>query len=124
MPFKSYEELINMSKKDPKMARDLVVRAKQAGKPVVSSDNPGYGGEGDSYTKEAVNKRLAATVKSARNQGDTRFKDAVRNRMKQEFSQPSNLQKPKSSMSDMNDSNDSLSSYGKKKKMGYYSEKS
>lgn len=43
MPFKNYEELMDMSQKDPKMALMLVNRAKNNGQKVVDEGNPGYG---------------------------------------------------------------------------------
>lgn len=42
MPFKSFEELMDMSQKDPKMALMLVNRAKNKGQNVVDENNPGY----------------------------------------------------------------------------------
>jgi hypothetical protein len=43
MPFKTSEELNEMTKRDPKMAMMLVNKAKSSGKPVVDEGNPGYG---------------------------------------------------------------------------------
>jgi hypothetical protein len=55
MPFKTYEELMDMTKKDPKMAMMFVNRAKSAGKQVVDEGNPGYGDN-----KKQENPRMSA----------------------------------------------------------------
>lgn len=56
MPFKSYEELMDLTKKDPKMAMMFVNRAKSAGKPPVDESNPGYSGS----KKNVTNPRMSA----------------------------------------------------------------
>jgi hypothetical protein len=42
MPFKSFQELIGMSSRDPKMAMMYVNKAKSKNKPVVDENNSGY----------------------------------------------------------------------------------
>jgi hypothetical protein len=42
MPFKTYGELIDLSAKDPVMAKKFVSQAKDSNMPVVSPNNPGY----------------------------------------------------------------------------------
>jgi Ni,Fe-hydrogenase III large subunit len=63
MPFKSYEELMDMTKSDPKMAMMMVNKAKASGKQVVDESNPGYGArsngqQGSNPRMDAVKRRM------------------------------------------------------------------
>lgn len=58
MPFKSYEELMDMTKSDPKMAMMMVNKAKASGKQVVDENNPGYGSRSNGQPND--NPRMSA----------------------------------------------------------------
>ena len=64
MPYKSYDELIEDAKNDPKLVKLRVARAKEMDMPVVSNKNPGYGKGNDSnnkykdYRDKAIAKRM------------------------------------------------------------------
>lgn len=55
MPFTSFDELRDMSAKDPKKAEIYITHAKKMGRPVVSADNPDY----DNPRRRAIRKRLS-----------------------------------------------------------------
>ena len=57
MPFKSYDELKDMSAKDPKKAEMYITHAKRMGKPIVSENNPGY--NNSEPRRLAIRKRLS-----------------------------------------------------------------
>lgn len=44
MAFRNLQELIQMASSNPKQASGFVKKAQQSGRPVISSNNPGYGG--------------------------------------------------------------------------------
>lgn len=77
MAFKSYEELTTMASTDPNRANALIARAQKMGKPVVSSENSGYGkGQGSA--------RMGALKRSMQNSktvpGPTPQDEIVKNR--------------------------------------------
>lgn len=67
MAFRSYDELINMSAKDPEQAREYVAKAKMGNNPVISRGNSGYGNNTGQdpvdYRKAAINRRMKANKK-------------------------------------------------------------
>ncbi len=72
MPFKTHDELMDMTKKDPKMAMLLVNKAKSSGKDVVNENNPGYGSRPSQNSEEsprmnAVKRRMQKMSPSAPN---------------------------------------------------------
>lgn len=78
MPFKNYNELIDMADEDPKMARMKVSQAKQSGRPVVSNSNPGY-------RQAAISKRLAKTQQlppgnNPGGYGNSKYKDSTKDK--------------------------------------------
>ncbi len=61
MPYRTQEELDDDMEKNPKLARMRVAKAKSAGLPVVSKNNPGYGkSRKDPGMEAAVRRRMAA----------------------------------------------------------------
>lgn len=58
MAFSSFQELVNMSAKDPQKAMGMVKKAEQAKRPVVSRKNPGYGNQNPQGQQGAVQRRL------------------------------------------------------------------
>lgn len=63
MPFKTYNELMDMTKKDPKMAMMMVNKAKSSGQKVVDEGNPGYSARGNESSTpnprvDAVKRRM------------------------------------------------------------------
>lgn len=70
MAFSSYEELVNMSAKDPGKAMGFVKRAQQAKRPVVSRQNPGYGPQQPQGQAGAVQRRLRSIQTTAEKERD------------------------------------------------------
>ncbi len=95
MAFKSFDELINMANQNPKMAKIYVARAKKIGRPVVSSNNPGYSGVGDTnsnntsdssaYRTKAIENRLGKEVQDTKKNVSERLNSAVKRRMKNKY---------------------------------------
>jgi hypothetical protein len=56
MPFKSYDELINMADRDPEEARRKIAKARKRKLSVVSENNPGY--KSSQYRKKAISDRM------------------------------------------------------------------
>lgn len=74
MAFSSWDELINMSAKDPETAKRYVDKARMAGRKPVDADNPGYS-------------QLSSTMPgkpgtAAKGPVDPNKQDAIRRRLK------------------------------------------
>ncbi len=80
MAFQSYDELINMSNENPKMAKTLVNKAKQRGMPVVSRNNTGYGSNQNNTRMAALRRRM--TVKNTMQDDETEAQKMASSRKK------------------------------------------
>lgn len=70
MAFSSYEELVNMSAKNPSKAMGFVKKAQAAQRPVVSRKNPGYEQQVPQSQAGAVQRRLRSIQTSAEKDRD------------------------------------------------------
>lgn len=76
MPFKSRSEYDDMMENDPKRAAMFVKHAKQAGKPIVSKSNPGYGKppvEKKSAMSAAAKRRLIGMKKDQKDPEEKKY---------------------------------------------------
>jgi hypothetical protein len=69
MAFQNYDELIQMASKNPKLATNLVRRAQNSSRPVVSADNPGYSDLRQNALKRQMNKSQSEeTIEQRKNE--------------------------------------------------------
>lgn len=72
MPFQQSDEVMDMPKKDPKMAMMMYNRAKSSGKPATDEGNPGFGpgkkkGPSENARMSALKRRMNKMTPSQSN---------------------------------------------------------